>query len=128
MADESIDILQLLPWIPLVIIITALVTFPLFYMRASSRTNPGHKHYVPPEKLVWKVFTRGDIWSWIYAVLWVPVFFLAGIYIADPVIYAYLSNPYASREELKMPVIIYVLLFAGPVGAELIRIYINKKY
>lgn len=119
---------QFLPWILPSMIITAIVTFPLCYMMAYFRTNPSHRHYVPQQKLVWKALTLGDIAAWIYIIIWVPAFLFICINVLYPTLYAYLSNPYSNREEIKIPVFLYVLIFTGPVGSDLVRIIINKKF
>jgi hypothetical protein len=112
--------------------ISAIVTYPYFYVRASARTNKNSKSYVPPEKIIWKVFTAGDICAWVYAIIWMPVFLFVCINIAAPSIIANLSNPYATSDDYKMPIYVYlpifIFLILGPVGSEIVRIFVNKKF
>lgn len=125
-------IIQFLPWLLPSMCISAIVTYPYFYVRASARTSKSSKYYVPPEKLVWKVFTVGDICAWVYAVIWLPVFLFLCINLAAPSILKNLSNPYATSDDYKMAVYVYVpiftLLIMGPVGSEMVRIFVNKKF
>jgi hypothetical protein len=54
------------------------------------------------------------------------------INIAAPSILGNLFNPYATSDDYKMPIYAYIpiftLLILGPIGSEIIRIFVNKKF
>jgi hypothetical protein len=128
----NMTITQFLPWILPSMCISAIVTYPYFYVKASARTIKSSKYYVPPEKIVWKVFTVGDICAWVYAIIWMPVFLFVGMNIAASSILEDLSNPYATSDDYKMPIYeyvpIFILLILGPLGSEIVRIFVNNKF
>lgn len=70
--------------------------------------------------------------TWAYAIIWMPVFLFVCINIAAPSILGNLSNPYATSDDFKMPIYAYVpiftLLILGPVGSEIVCIFMNKKF
>lgn len=126
-------ITQFLPWILPIMIVSAIVAYPLIYIKALGRTMKSSKYYVPPEKRVWSVLTMGDICAWIYVIIWMPVFLFIGFNIAAPSMIEYdLANPYAPSEDYKMPIYeyvpIFILLILGPLGSEIVRVSVNKRF
>jgi hypothetical protein len=112
--------------------ICGIINYPYFYVRARVRTNEKSKDYVPPHKIVWKVFTFGDICAWIYSIIWAPVFLFITLNLIGPSIIENLSDIYATAEDYKMPIHVYIsiftLLILGPVGSDVIRVLVNKKF
>jgi hypothetical protein len=123
---------QFLPWILPSMCMSGIAAYIYLYVRALARTDENNEHYVPPQKIVWKVFTIGDICAWIYYIIWAPVFLFITFNILGPSILEYLSNPYATSEDYKAPLHVYVLVIVlltlGPVGSDAIRILVNKKF
>ncbi|VYU51430.1 hypothetical protein [Clostridium tertium] len=58
--------------------------------------------------------------------------FLIGMNITAPSIDAYLSNISLTSEDYKMPIYEYVpliiLLIMGPLGSEIVRVFVNKRF
>ncbi len=115
---------KFLSFLLVITFIWAILSYIALYMNALKRTWPKHRYYVPPEKRAWKVFTIGDIYAWIYLIIWLPVTLFLCTIISVP--FEFSSNMEELPIYIKFPM--YLLFLAGPVGGSLIRIYVNKKY
>lgn len=128
----TVTIEQFLPWILPCMVISGVISFIKLYVDALIRTHPSHRYYVPPEKRVWGILTRGDIYGLIYMTIWLPTFLFLSVNILGPVYTAKRPDIYTSSSDIEIPFhlegIVMMLLFAGPLGAAFISKYIDDRY